>query len=75
MDKPLVAATAPAESIEGRTEAAGQEVFNPFGTIGIAVQKPVPLVPQPVEADWTLPMGVAICGFGFICWLLRKMAG
>jgi len=65
--------TAPAGAVEGSTEPASQAAFNPFGTIGIAVQRPVPVVPHSVEADWALPVGVAIAGFAFIGWLLRAM--
>jgi hypothetical protein len=57
----------------GGSEGAGQAAFNPFGTIGIVVQTPAPAAPQPVEADWTLPVAAAVAGFALIGWLLRGM--
>jgi hypothetical protein len=62
-----------ARSFAASTEPAGHAVFNPFATIGIAVQAPASVATQPVNADWTLPVAVLLVGFGLIGWLLRAM--
>ncbi len=53
--------------------APAQAGFNPFGTIGTAVQQPAPLAHVAEGGDLSLPLVATLVGIILIASLLRKM--